>query len=99
MIFWTREIIGWALVALGLFTFFGLAYFGLIARGKIVDSAPVTFMAFIIFRGGIHLIKVSVAIRLAQHGIDDAKTRKTSSLPSRIVTDRRPIIPGTSNGR
>jgi hypothetical protein len=63
--FWIREVVGWALLALGLFIF-GYCYFGLIQNGRILLTGPVVLMGIFVFRGGIHLLKVAVAARLAQ---------------------------------
>ncbi len=65
MMFWIREVVGGALLALGLFIF-GYCYFGLIRNGRILLTGPVVLMGVFVFRGGIHLLKVAVAARLAQ---------------------------------
>src|SRR5439155_22130148 len=65
--YWVREIAGWALVLLGLGCFY-LAY-GFFQEP--VGPAPQYFAGFatslvgiIVFRGGIHLLKVSIAAPL-----------------------------------
>lgn len=67
-----REIVGWALV------FFGVALIGfclsLVLEGQIMQAGLLTFPAIILFRGGIHLLKVSVAARLALQARDRVKT-------------------------
>ena len=68
-----REIAGWLLVALGLGTF-GLTFYCLIAYTMIVQSAPMVAVGFIVFRGGIHLLKVAIAARVCQT-VDTASKR------------------------
>lgn len=83
--FIVREIVGWALIGLGLIAF-GITYFGFLRNGLIFQSAPMAFIGFIIFRGGIHLVKVAVAARMC---------REMSELPKpkapRIESVRRPL--------
>jgi hypothetical protein len=77
-----REVAGWLLLALGLFTFF-VSYDLLITGGRILGlvpgqpnapehqggmlltAPPVALIGFFIFRGGIHLLKVSIAARVS----------------------------------
>jgi hypothetical protein len=63
--FWLREIAGWLLVALGVFTF-GVAYFEWIRFGRVYPAGPLILIGIFVFRGGIHLLKVAVAARLCQ---------------------------------
>lgn len=66
--YWVREVAGWCLVLLGLYIF--LACLGLLlnapdARGPGILEAPVvSVIGIIVFRGGIHLLKVAVAARI-----------------------------------
>jgi len=62
MNFWLREVAGWVLVVIGLFTF--LLCYGFLTQGRVVETGPLAFIGFIIFRGGIHLLKVAVAARV-----------------------------------
>lgn len=70
MRFYVREVIGWCLVALGLAVFYE-SYSMLTAPVTpqrpghyIVEAGEVTVIGFIVFRGGIHLLKVAVAARV-----------------------------------
>ncbi|MBV9124782.1 MAG: hypothetical protein JO112_15610, partial [Planctomycetes bacterium] len=70
MRFWIREIAGWLLVALGLVVFY-LCLGMLSARNAqgdpapmILEVGPVVVIGVILFRGGIHLLKVAVAARI-----------------------------------
>jgi hypothetical protein len=68
MRFWIREIAGWLLVLLGIYVIYG-ALCEISARpSPKIFSAPAWLVAgFIIFRGGIHLLKVAVAARVCLH--------------------------------
>lgn len=58
-----REIAGWLLVLIGLIVF--LLSGMLLYAGWILTAPPVAFIGFIVFRGGIHVLKVSVASRIS----------------------------------
>jgi hypothetical protein len=64
MTYWLREIAGWLLILLGLIAFYQA--YDLLLRKRIFEAVPLTFAAFIIFRGGIHLLKVAVAAHAAR---------------------------------
>jgi hypothetical protein len=70
MRFWLRELAGWVLVFLGLYVFL-ICIDVLVNRSGprgpaplLLESGPLTLIGIIIFRGGIHLLKVSVAARI-----------------------------------
>ncbi len=58
---WVREILGWLLLGCGLAVFF-IAY-RLLEHRRVFDVLPLCFIGYIIFRGGLHLIKVATAAR------------------------------------
>jgi hypothetical protein len=62
MRFWIREVAGWVLVVMGLFIFF--ICYALLSQGRVVETGPAAFIGFIIFRGGIHLLKIALAARV-----------------------------------
>jgi hypothetical protein len=69
MRFWSREIAGWALVVAGLYIFY--TCFLLVVkqdhpedRPRVVEAGLLTPIGFFLFRGGIHLLKVAVAVRV-----------------------------------
>lgn len=62
MRFWLRELAGWALVLLGLFVFY--LCLALLLTERYIHAAELTIIGVIIFRGGIHLLKVAVAARV-----------------------------------
>jgi hypothetical protein len=64
MRFWVREVAGWLLVCLGLFLFYSCFALLMTDRPRIFEAGPLTFIGFVVFRGGIHLLKVAVAARV-----------------------------------
>ena len=81
MSYWLREIAGWGLVLLGLIIFW--TAYNLLLDKRVFEAAPLTFVGFIVFRGGIHLLKVAVAAQAAR------------SLPEAVAPPpRRPLRPG-----
>jgi hypothetical protein len=67
MRFWIRELAGWLLIALGLYVFF-TCYVILVNQGPhLLEAGPLTVIGFIVFRGGIHLLKVATAARICLH--------------------------------
>lgn len=76
---WLREIAGWLLLGCGLGVFF-LTY-QVLRMQRVLDAIPLTFIGFVIFRGGLHLIKVATAARLSRQavhpsGIDISSSRQ-----------------------
>jgi hypothetical protein len=64
MRFWIREIAGWLLVGVGLFIFYVCAAILLRGNPLIIEAGGLTLIGIIVFRGGIHLLKVAVAARI-----------------------------------
>jgi len=62
MRFWLREVAGWLLVSLGLVVF--LYSYVFLATGHVVEGGELSLIGIIVFRGGIHLLKVAVAARV-----------------------------------
>lgn len=62
MRFWLREVAGWVLLVLGLY-FFYLCYRRVGDEHWIVEGWVLAVVGIILFRGGIHLLKVAVAAR------------------------------------
>ena len=68
MRFWIREIAGWLLVLLGLFVFYICFLVLLGAQGSLLFEAIfLTVIGVVVFRAGIHLLKVAVAARVCLH--------------------------------
>jgi hypothetical protein len=77
MRFWSREVSGWFLIGIGLYTFFLCYQF--LNRGRIWEAGPLTIIGIFLFRGGIHLVKVSLAARICL----DAQERQKEKRPPR----------------
>jgi hypothetical protein len=72
-----REIIGWALVALGVVIFLWAALLLTLYHG-VFEAGPMTIAGIFVFRGGIHLLKVAVAARVcAEAAAEIGKRNKT----------------------
>jgi hypothetical protein len=65
MRFWLRELGGWLLVLLGLYLF--MLSIDMLYVRMIFEAPPVALIGIIVFRGGIHLLKVAVAARVCTH--------------------------------
>ncbi len=90
MRFWTREVAGWLLVALGLYVFY--RGYGLLTDDPghyILEAGPVFFAGFVIFRGGIHLLKVAVAARVCLR-VAEPERKVVAPRPARPGVVRRP---------
>jgi hypothetical protein len=97
MRFWLREIAGWLLLVLGLFGFY--VSFLLLLDQKPIDAGPLTFIAFIVFRGGMQLLKVAVAARIclqAQEPPPPATTARKTALDRPRMTRNSPTVIATA---
>lgn len=88
MSYWAREIAGWALVVVGLVLFWQA--YDLLLRKRVFEAVPVVFMGFIVFRGGVHLLKIAVAARVAR-ALPEAQAAAPARRPVRVAV--RPIGP------
>jgi hypothetical protein len=80
------------LIVLGLWLFY-LIYFVLLPGKKLIWSGPVLVMGIIVFRGGIHLLKVAVAARVCQQA--PAETSVKAARPVVARPQRRStVVPG-----
>jgi hypothetical protein len=68
MTYWLREAAGWLLLLAGLW-FFGLAY-DYCERLKVFEAGVMAVIGIVVFRGGIHLLKVAVAARVCRQAQD-----------------------------
>lgn len=81
--YWIREIAGWLLVALGLFVLY-VCFVLLVTHHAILEAIFLTVIGVIVFRGGLHLIKVAVAGRVCREAQQMA--REPAPRPREHVT-------------
>jgi hypothetical protein len=74
MRFWIRELTGWLLLVLGLLVLYLCVVF--LSTNRIVEAGPLTLIGIIIFRGGIHFLKVAVAARVCLHAQAEMKEQR-----------------------
>jgi hypothetical protein len=101
MTVWLREIAGWALLGLGIFVF--LLSYNLLVGKRLLEAIPLVFIGVIVFRGGLHLLKVAVAARACREAAGQSPARPTRRPlgPTRPVAQTRPsAVPGPGgNGK
>ena len=99
--YWSREVAGWALILTGMF-FFWRAYTLLLDK-RVFEAAPMTFIGFIVFRGGIHVLKVAVAAQAARSLPEQqsATPRRVARTPGRPIGPTAPksVLPGPTTTR
>jgi hypothetical protein len=62
---WLREAAGWVLLGVGLAAF-AVCYFVFLLQRRVVEATGLGLIGFVVFRGGMHLLKVAVAARAAR---------------------------------
>jgi hypothetical protein len=80
---WVRELAGWGLVAVGLFGFY--VCFVMILYRQILEAGSATVISVVLFRGGIHLLKVAVAARVCMQAADRADPPKPPAARATLV--------------
>ena len=82
--FWFRELMGWALVLLGLYILVVCLALLLDRNSEHILEAPIiSFIGFVIFRGGIHLLKVAVAARVCMQTQMEVAKREVADKPKK----------------
>jgi hypothetical protein len=73
MNYWTREIAGWLLVLFGLAVFYRA--YTLLTDGNhyMIEAGSLTIIGVVVFRGGIHLLKVAVAAQVCAESFPHRK--------------------------
>lgn len=101
MRFWFREIAGWGLVALGLFMFY-LCYVMLMGfpdpatgqpRRMVWEAGQWSIVGIIVFRGGIHLLKVAVAARVCMQAVDEISAERPGLTAIRSARPQARTLP------
>jgi hypothetical protein len=84
--YWWREVLGFALVALGLFIFYDI--YVSFTGARYVETITWLIVGIFIFRGGLQLMKVALAARICS----DVPSQGTATTRSR--GDRHSVVPG-----
>jgi hypothetical protein len=98
MSYWVREVAGWLLIVFGLWAFYQC--YDLLLRKRIIEAFPMAFVGFIIFRGGIHLLKVAVAAQAARGVLAEVSTPARKVRPTARPIGPTPaqrVLPGPQN--
>jgi len=98
MTYWLREIAGWLLVLLGVLVFWQA--YGLLVNKRVFEAGPTVVIGFVIFRGGIHLLKVAVAAQAARKlplAVADGRRRPRTPTKSVGPTANKAVVPGPQN--
>ncbi len=98
---WVREVAGWSLVLLGLILFGEACLF--VINKRLFSAGPFLFAGFVIFRGGLHLIKVATAARACRDAEQPAPLRQVlrAVRPKTFTpgTPRVGVVPGPTSAR
>ena len=86
--FWVRELLGWFLVLIGLAIFYVCFAMLMAPSPRIFEAPPLSIIGIVVFRGGIHLLKVAVAARLAM--ATPTETPKAPVAPKRKLKSETP---------
>ena len=80
---WTRELVGWILMAMGVYVLFRA--FLLLTAGNqfMLEGGTVTVIGFVLFRGGIHLLKIAVAAHICMEAASATAPAPTRPKPVR----------------
>lgn len=88
--FWLRELAGWLLVGLGALILYDCLQ--LLTDRRVFEAGPLSIIGIVLFRGGIHLLKVAVAARICLKARERIAEDRQASRSSR----REPATPVTS---
>lgn len=95
--YWSREIAGWVLIAIALYVLW--SSYNLLLDRRVFSGGPILVMGILIFRGGVHVLKVAVAAQAARSLSDaetPAKPAVRRALPTHSVSPTPPkkVLPG-----
>jgi hypothetical protein len=91
--FYIREVLGWVLMVLGLWLFYQSYVF--VVNRNYVGSGPTLIMGIVVFRSGIHLLKVALAAKVCRQS--PVETRPAAVRPQAVRPQRRAtVVPGRS---
>lgn len=99
---WLRELAGWVLLGAGLAAF-AVCYFVFLLQRRVIEAAALAFIGFIVFRGGMHLLRVAIAARAATEvprPVEGAKGPKPIRMPlggrENPGRPRNTVVPGAA---
>lgn len=92
LLFWLREIAGWVLLVLGLLVFYEC--FALLLASKLIQVIPIMALGFIVFRAGIHLLKVSAAGLICLRAQEQLNEARDAAAPRRVAPTRLRVRTG-----
>jgi hypothetical protein len=90
MRFWTREVAGWILLALGLYVFYRSYSLLMDNHQSQIEGGILAIVGIFLFRGGIQLLKIAVAARVcmeAQQRLD-----RDRATPGGPLAASRPFV-------
>ncbi len=76
-----REVAGWLGLVAGMAIF--IIALGLLMDQRLLEAVPATFIGFVVFRGGVHLLKSALALR----AVLAAEKARESAAPNRPWSD------------
>lgn len=82
MSYWLREVAGWVLLAIGLGLFFLVVQH--LIYGRVYQTAGMTLIGIFVFRGGIHLLKVALAVRACNEAAERLNASLADARPRSI---------------
>ena len=93
MRFWTRELAGWLLLALGLYLFYRSYTLLTNENHYVLEGGTLTLIGIFVFRGGIQLLRIAVAAQVcreAQERLERDRTKPGGLAAPSPLTGRRP---------
>lgn len=81
--YFLREVGGWLLVIAGLYLFLVCVAILLNPQPSIIEASYLSVIGIIVFRGGIHLLKVAVAARICLHAQAEVVKQRSVEKPTK----------------
>ena len=81
-----REIIGWALMGWGLYIFRNECLMRYLRLGLVIEGLITAIIGYVIFRGGLQLVKVSVAARSVRASLPTSDQQSSARVGERNTT-------------
>jgi hypothetical protein len=78
-----REVAGWLLAALGLFVLY--ESFAMLQQRAIIEAGSMTIIGVVVFRGGIHLLKVALAGQICTLAVERTRQDQQARTAPRPV--------------